>query len=95
MDAGREYRFGVRPRPTEPADLSNLRVVASAVAEHRIIKQLENGTIVVEVGGVRLPVVKPELRAVAVPLGIPLLNGSGGKKNTRQLGAEVIAALRA
>ena len=64
-------------------------------ADHRIIKQLENGTIVVEIGGVRVPVAKPELRAVAVPLGISLLTGSGGKKNTRQLGADIIAALRA
>ena len=95
MAATDEYKFGVKARPAEPADLSNLKVVASVIAEHRTIKQLENGSIIVEIGGVQIPVAKPELRAVAVPLGISLLNNSGDKKNTRQLGADIIATLRA
>lgn len=89
------YRYGVSARPSEPVDLGNLHVVAEVVAEHRRIKQLENGSVIVEVNGIRAPKAKPFLREVAVPLGMSLLNGNGGTKNTRQLGADIIAALRA
>jgi hypothetical protein len=89
------YRLTVGRRASEPPDLSHLQIVAEVVAGHRIIRQMENGTIVVLVDGVRVPKAKPILREVAAPLGIPLINGVGGVKNTRQLGAEIIANLRA
>jgi hypothetical protein len=87
------YRFTVRTRANEPADLSNLKVVASASAGHYKIEQLENGSIIVELEGSRVPVAKPILRDIANQHGITLLNNNGGRKNTRQLGANVIAAL--
>lgn len=89
------YRLTVSRRASEPPDLSHLQIVAEVVAGHRIIRQMENGSIVVVVDGIRVPKAKPILREVAAPLGIPLINGVGGVKNTRQLGAEIIANLRA
>ncbi|WP_419727786.1 hypothetical protein [Lichenicola sp.] len=87
------YRYGVGKRSSEPPELGHLRVVAEAVMEHRQIKQLENGTVIVEVNGVRVSKAKPVLRELAIALGISRLNGNGGTQNTRQLGADIIAAL--
>ncbi len=41
------------------------------------------------------PIAKPILRQIAPEIGVGLLNDSGNKKNTRQLGEDVIAALEA
>jgi hypothetical protein len=56
---------------------------------------LENGTIVVSTGGVPDPAAKPILRKIAEKVNVGLLNGSGNRKNTRQLGSDVIEALKA
>lgn len=93
QEAAEEYRYGVRARTVERGDLSKLKVVAEATVDNRRIGQLENGTIIVEEGGTRLDVVKPTLRAVARSHGISIQNGNGGLKNTRQLGADIIATL--
>jgi hypothetical protein len=87
------YRFGVRAGLADPPDMSDLKVVADAMVGHRRIRQLENGTIIVEVDGTRIPVAKPILREMAHLHGISLLNSNGGVKNTRQLGADIIASL--
>lgn len=89
------YRYGVRARIVEHSDLSELKVVAEVTADNRRIGQLENGTIIVEVDGSRLAVVKPALREIAKSRGISIQNGNGGLKNTRQLGADIIATLAA
>ena len=59
------------------------------------IVQYENGTVVVEEDGRRVPVAKPILRDIAARIGVSPLNGSGNKKNTRHLGSDIIAALNA
>ena len=56
------------------------------------VLQFENGSIAVELDGVREPVAKPVLREIARVQGISWLNGAGNPMNTRQLGAAIIAA---
>jgi hypothetical protein len=93
VETAEGYRYGVRARPIDLPDISNLKVVADVTVGHRSIKQLENGTIIVEVDGTRIPVAKPILREIASLHGISLLNSNGGVKNTRQIGADIIATL--
>ena len=92
-DIGSEYRFIFKKAPAAKRTLDDLKVTASAQHENRTIIQLENGTIVVESGGVKQPVAKPILREICEKLGISLLNSNGNRRNTRQLGAEIIATL--
>ena len=89
------YRYGIRGKSTAPVDFENLMVSARAEIDRRSIVQYENGTIVVEEDGRRVPVAKLILRDVAKKIGVSLLNGSGNKKNTRQLGCDIIATLNA
>ena len=89
------YRYGVNGKSAGPVHLENLMVSARAETGSRSIVQYENGTIVVEEDGKRLPVAKPILREIAAQIGVSLLNGSGNKKNTRHLGSDIIAALNA
>jgi hypothetical protein len=93
VETAEGYRYGVRARPIDLPDISSLKVVADVTVGHRSIGQLENGTIIVEVDGARIPVAKPILREIASLHGISLLNSNGGVKNTRQLGADIIATL--
>ncbi|WP_294390514.1 hypothetical protein [uncultured Sphingomonas sp.] len=79
----------------EPISLDHLLIAKQASSNsHRVI-QYENGTIVVERDGQPVSPAKPILRELAGELGISLLNGAGSPRNTRQLGAEIIAALGA
>lgn len=71
------------------------KVVREAVLGDTRVFEYESGTIEVQEDGVRLPVIKPALRELAGQLGVSLLNGNGNLRNTRQLGAEVIAAIAA
>lgn len=75
--------------------LEELEVTDEAVFEHMIVRQYENGSIVVLVEGDPQPVVKPLLREIAAKIGVDLLNGSSQPKNTRQLGAAIIKNLNA
>lgn len=59
-----------------------------------VIRQRENGAIEVEHQGVLVQPVKPVLRDLAQQLNVPLQNGNGNELNTRQLGAQVINAVR-
>lgn len=63
-------------------------------AEH-VIRRRGNGTIEVEKGGELLQPVMPVLRELAVRLKVPLQNASGNNLNTRSLGGDVMAAIRA
>lgn len=73
--------------------LQNLKVIADASYCKHLIKQFENGTIIVETDGVQVPAAKPVLREVAAAVAVDLLNSNGNSKNTRTLGADVIRAL--
>ncbi len=88
------YRFGIRSRPTPSLPVERLLLTAEARSGPYRIVQYENGTIQVEADGIPQPVAKPILRQIASAAGIGLLNGSGNEKNTRQLGADIIASLK-
>ncbi len=60
-----------------------------------VIRQRENGAVEVEHQGILVQPVKPVLRDLAQQLNVPLQNGNGNELNTRQLGAQVINAVRA
>ncbi|WP_339108022.1 hypothetical protein [Thioclava sp. GXIMD4216] len=74
-------------------ELSDLRVTAQAVSSDILIKQLENGTILVERNGQRETPAIPALREVAVAIGVDILNSNGNPKNTRSLGADILTVL--
>ncbi|MFT9380603.1 DUF6998 domain-containing protein [Gluconobacter sp. P5B12] len=57
--------------------------------------EYESGTIQVEKDGIPERITKPALRELATSLNVNLLNNTGNKKNTRQLGSEVISAIKA
>jgi uncharacterized protein DUF6998 len=75
--------------------LDHLLVENEITFEGYTLRQYESGTIVVLIEGNPQSVAKPHLRKIAASLGVDILNGSGGKKNTRQLGADIIKTLKA
>ncbi|MGY8607431.1 hypothetical protein ACTVH1_17335 [Gluconobacter cerinus] len=88
------YSFPIRRRqPDKPR--SDEKVVRQGTLGDTSVLEYESGAIEVQKDGVPVPVTKPALREVAAQLGVGLLNGNGNPRNTRQLGAEVIAALAA
>lgn len=74
-------------------DLSDLRVTAEGRHGALTVRQLENGTILVERDGAREAPALPALRTIARELGVDVLNGSGNPKNTRTLGADILTVL--
>lgn len=91
-DAGDELQYFLRKSPTEPVVLDKLAVIGDIQIGDRRVVQYENGTIVVEIKGARVPVTKPALREIAAELHLSPLNSNGNPMNTRQLGAAIIAA---
>ncbi|WP_258559170.1 hypothetical protein [Ralstonia mannitolilytica] len=59
-----------------------------------LIRQCESGAIEVEQDGTQVQPVKPVLRKLAEQLGVPLQNANGNNLNTRQLGVQVMNAIR-
>lgn len=59
------------------------------------VQEFESGTIKVCEGDDILSPTKPELRKLALKLGVPLLNSNGNPYNTRQLGGLVMNAMEA
>lgn len=81
-------RAAIQWAPTTP--------VAEAVAhEDYVIRQRESGTIEVERLGALVHPVMPVLRELATQLNVAQQNGQGNDLNTRQLGAQVIKAVKA
>ncbi|QFS96072.1 hypothetical protein FIV06_01490 [Labrenzia sp. THAF191b] len=80
-------------KPSKPLD--HLQVDNEIYFERYTLRQYESGTILVLIDGEPQLVAKPHLRKIAATLGVDILNGSGGKKNTRQLGADIIKTLKA
>jgi len=70
-----------------------IKVIKEVEFDGQTIRELETGTIEVEVEGSLISPVKPVLRKIAKALNISLLNSSGNKFNTRQLGSQVIGAV--
>lgn len=69
----------------------DLPITGSAQIGDRLVIQYRNGTIAVEVDGIRQSVVMPVLREIAAELRMSPLNRNGNSMNTRQLGAAIIA----
>ena len=59
-----------------------------------VIREIENGSIELEKGGVRINPVKPGLRELAQLLHISPLNEIGNALNTRQLGTQIIRNIK-
>ncbi len=89
---GADLTYAIKPRK-KLRPLDDLQITDEATVGNRRVVQFENGTIVVEVNGVRQSVTKPVLRDIGKELGISVLNENDNLKNTRQLGAEIIAAV--
>jgi hypothetical protein len=80
----------------EQRPVEDLAVVASAPYQDVEIVQFESGAIRIRCNGnIEKVNVKDQLRSIAMTIGVDLLNGKGGIKNTQALGADVIRALRA
>lgn len=88
------YQFSILSASKLVKPIESVKVVASATWGATRVSQLETGTIIVEVNGIRAPAAMPVLVALAREIGVSPLNGKGGKHNTRQLGAAIIAALK-
>ena len=99
-DARNEMRVLQRKLVYTPINLSrgrnfsDLRVTEQGKFRGILIKQLENGSILLECNGQPVNPAKPELREVAVEIGDDILNSNGNPKNTRSLGANILTVLR-
>ena len=89
-----DYRYAIRAKPVLRRPDGGLAVTPEATTGSYRIAQYESGTVAVWNGDVLEPVAKPVLRRLAAEHGVDLLNGAGNARNTRQLGAALIAALR-
>lgn len=92
---GDTYRLPTSSVRKTRKPLTRLLVDNEITFEHYTLRQYESGTIIVLIDGQEQAVAKPHLRKIAAALGVDILNGSGGKKNTRQLGADIIKTLKA
>lgn len=92
-DAGGALTYSVKgPPSSEQVSLDRLKVTGEAFWQDRRVVQYENGTITVDVDGLRAPAAMPVLKEIAASMGVSPLNGAGNPMNTRQLGAAIIAA---
>ena len=87
--------FPIRAASTTTArPLNEQAVTAEAAYEPWLVRQYESGSIAVLVDGEPVSVTKPALGEIAARLGVDLRNGNDRPKNTRQLGAGVIDAIK-
>lgn len=91
-EAGGVLTYSVKGQAAEPVALDELRITGEAYWENKRVAQYENGTITVDVDGVRATAAMPVLREIAALMSVSPLNGAGNPMNTRQLGAALIAA---
>ena len=86
--------FPIKSRRAPERALVEQVVNAEANFEGWSVKQYESGTICVLHDDLPVSVAKPALRELAARLGVDLRNGNDRPKNTRQLGAGVIDAIK-
>lgn len=89
---------GIRAQipPGPPIEYSPTAPVEDEVSYNsHTIRRRENGTIELDIDGESVQPVKPALRILAKQLGVADQNGQGTELNTRQLGLQVIKAVRA
>lgn len=85
--------YGISASPRQSKPLDSLRIINEALFKDYKVQQYENGTIVVEVDGIAAQMSKPYLREIAAEIGVDTLNNNSNKKNTRQLGADILKVL--
>lgn len=90
-----KFTFGTSGRSRPQKSLESLRIAHETAFDKYQIRQYENGTIAVLTEEKIQPIAKPLLRKIAAEIGVDMLNGGGGTKNTRQLGADIIKNLSA
>ena len=78
----------------KPKLRSDIKSIKKVCFQGYIIRELENGSIEVELDGIVLLPVKPALRELAIQLNVGLLNGNGNAFNTRQLGSQIIKSIQ-
>lgn len=79
-------------RPSKPRDeLITLNIVTF---RGYTIRELENGSVVIEQDGRQLYPAKAVLRELALHLNISLINANGNPLNTRSLGSQVIQSVQ-
>lgn len=88
-------RVALAAGPRVPVRLDALRVTDRASFGPHELSRYENGTVVVRRDGQEVAPAKPVLREIAAAVGVDILNGAGGMKNTRTLGQHVIQAVNA
>jgi hypothetical protein len=93
--AGDAIRYSRTRKQAPVRDDDDLDVRDHGTFDSILVEQLENQTIRASRSGVPLTPVKPYLRELAKSLNVSILNGSGNKKNTRQLGADILKAITA
>ncbi|WP_315762590.1 hypothetical protein [Sphingomonas sp. Y38-1Y] len=89
-----EYVYRLRGRLRIAVPLDQLAIAAEATVGAKRIVQFESGTIAIEEHGQSIAPVLPVFKEIAADLGVSLLNSAGGARNTRQLGAEIIAVAK-
>ena len=94
LEGPTDFTYRLRGKSREARPVEDVDIAAEASRGDMQIIQYENGTIALQVRGERVTPVLPLLRKIAADVGVPLLNSAGGTRNTRQLGAEVIAVIR-
>nr|WP_206054809.1 hypothetical protein [Nitrosococcus wardiae] len=77
-----------------PKDKANIKPIKEVEFQGYTIRELETGTIEVELNGELVSPVKPELRKLAKILNVSLLNSNGNFLNTRQLGSQLIKTIK-
>lgn len=74
---------------------NDIAQVKEVLIDRYTLRELETGTIEVELDGASISPVRPVLRELATRLNVGLINGKGNELNTRQLGTQVIRAVAA
>ncbi len=95
LKLGERLVFYVGSQRNPSRSIEHLAVIDSANFGDYIIRQYENGTILVFQGETRIDPTKPVLRHIASEIGFDIVNDRGEQKNTRQLGAGILRMLAA
>ena len=92
---GARLTFNPNENARDVQPLDHLAVVATAQFGEYTLKEYENGSVVAFVSEAQAPVTAPILRKIAAEIGCDMLWANGRPKNTRHLGAAVIAMIAA
>lgn len=76
-----------------PKDKADIKSIKKVEFQGYTVRELETGTIEVELNDVLVSPTKPELRNLAKLLNVSLLSSNGHLLNTRQLGSQVMKTI--